>query len=299
MASDKHDLNSVTAFVEVARTGGFRSAAEQLGVPASTLSTQIARLEQGLGIKLLDRTTRTVQLTEAGNVYLSAVKPALETLAEAAQTARGQSASPSGRLRVTMPTEFGQHYMPVVYTKFSAAFPDVTLQCDLLNRRVNLLEEGYDVALRAGRLADSTLICRAVGPKQKMVTCASPDYLETQAALVTPEDLHKHKCITMSKTRETASWVFKTSQGKLNIKITPFATVNNFFVLRDIAVSGGGIIRIPRFLISKEIESGQLSEVLKEFTPNGLAFHALYPPSGKLSLKTTGFITALEESMQV
>ncbi|MBX2838310.1 MAG: LysR family transcriptional regulator [Gammaproteobacteria bacterium] len=299
MANDKHDLNSVTAFVEVARTGGFRSAAVELGVPASTLSTQIARLEQGLGIKLLDRTTRTVQLTEAGNVYLSAAKPALEALAEAAQTAKGQSASPSGKLRVTMPTEFGQHYMPIVFTKFSNAFPDVTLQCDLLNRRVNLLEEGYDVALRAGRLADSTLICRAVGPNQQMVTCASPDYLDTHPALATPDDLDKHKCITMSKARGTDSWNFKTSKGKTNIKITPFASVNNFFVLRDIAICSGGIIRIPRFLISKEIESGQLLEVLKDFTPNGLAIHALYPPSGKLSLKTKGFITALEQSMQV
>lgn len=292
------DLNAVAILAKVIEAGSFRGAAKALDVPRSTVSLKVARLESQVGVRLVERTTRTLRATEAGNAYLRTAGPALEALAEAGREAADRAVEPSGTLRVTAPPELGQVLFGRVLSVYRARYPAVRVEADLTARRVDLPAENIDLAVRAGELSDSTLICRAIGAGGAMVACAAPDYLRRRGTPRHPADLAGHDCLVMSARQSPTRWVFRDGGKRTRVEVTPAVSINSFLVLRDLAAAGHGIARIPAFLLSDQLADGSLREVLSAFAMPETAFHALYPPSGKLSAKLQGFVTVLEEEMR-
>lgn len=293
----KHDLNCIRTFAKVAVAGSFRKAAKALNTPLSTVSNRVARLEESLGVTLLDRSTRSVRLTDTGRSYLTSVTPALDALAGAAQHAQDRLHEPTGSLKVSAPTEFGVRYLACTIAEFNASCPRVRIDCQLTNRRVQILEEGFDIVIRAGSLEDSTLICRGVGEAQQLVTCASAEYLSEHGTPRVPSELVNHACLLMSGTREPDRWTYLVDKRSEAISLESTVSVNNFSVLLELALNHMGIVRIPRFLVARLIASRSLVQVLSEYSLSPIQFHALYPQSGRLSPKVRCFLEALNTSM--
>jgi DNA-binding transcriptional LysR family regulator len=287
------DLSAVAVFAKVVEVAGFRSAAKALGVPRSTVSEKVARLEAQLGVRLLDRTTRVVRPTDAGRMYLRSAVPALESLADAARTVADLQAEPSGLLRVTAPPELGQFLFGRVLASYLTDHPAVKIEVELTARRVNLLEEGFDLALRAGALSDSTLISRAVGSPEALVVCASPAYLARRGTPRHPRDLARHDCLVMSERQEPLRWEFREKRKRVTVDVTARVSVNSFTVLRDLAVAGHGVARLPGFLAQPLLRARSLREILARFAPPRIAYHVLYPLSRRVSSKTQTFIEVL------
>jgi len=239
------DLNCINAFAKVAALGSFRQAAKELNTPVSTISSRVARLEQALTVTLLDRSTRTVRLTEVGQNYLDSVSPALDTLANAASHAIEQEQNNTGSLRISVPIEFGVHYLPRTIAEYKKSCPLVELDTQLSNRRVNVLEEGFDVAVRAGFLDDSSLICRGIGTPQTLMTCASPDYLSNFGEPQSPSELIKHECLIMSGSYDPGRWQYIVNGAKTPIKVNSTLMVNNYSVLIELCQHHLGIIKAP------------------------------------------------------
>lgn len=289
------DLNAIAILTKVAELTSFRGAAKALGLPRSTVSLKIAQLERQLGVRLLERTTRLVRPTEAGNAYLRMAEPALEALADAGRAAADLSAKPSGLLRVTAPPELGQLLFGQVLTTFLSRYPSVKVHVELTARRVNLLEEGFDVALRAGELLDSSLFARAIGRSSVVIACANADYLQRRGIPRHPKELLEHDCLVMSDRQEPTRWTFQEQRKRITVHVEPRASINSFLVLRDLAVAGQGITRLPEFLARDDLQKGSLTEILTAFAPPQLAFHALYAKAGKLSSKVQSFLATLDE----
>jgi len=291
------DLNSISAFAKVAKLGSFRQAARALNTPVSTISNRVARLEEALNVKLLDRSTRTVRLTEVGQNYLTSVQPALDTLTNAANHAQEYEQEPTGSLKVSIPIEFGVRYIAHTIAVFRQHCPEVEIDCQLTNRRVQVLEEGFDIVVRAGRLDDSSLICRGVGEPQILMTCASPKYLLQHGVPQTPDDLINHQCLLMSGSREPNRWRYMVADEIKVTKVTSTLLVDNYSVLIELGQKHMGILKAPRFLVEPIIAMGELQHVLADYTLPPIQFHALFPRSGRASAKVRRFLEALDESI--
>jgi len=291
----EQDLNCINAFAKVAELGSFRQAAKALNTPVSTVSNRVARLEETLKVTLLDRSTRTVRLTEVGQSYLTSVTPALDALSNAANLALDNEQNPTGILKISSPIEFGVHYLPKVISEYKNSCPSVEIDCQLSNRRVQVLEEGFDVVVRAGFLDDSSLICRGVGTPQILMTCASPDYLKLHDEPKKPADLQKHDCLVMGGSQEPNRWNFMVNKKITATKIAPTVMVNNYSVLIELAQKHLGIINAPLFMVEPLIATGKLQQVLTNFTLAPRQFQALYPQSGRSSPKVQLFLEALDK----
>jgi DNA-binding transcriptional LysR family regulator len=289
------DLNAIAAFVHVVDGKTFRAAARALGVPRSTVSLKVAQLEDHLGVRLLERTTRTVRLTEAGTAYYRQVSPALEALGDAEHAVTDLQAQPSGRLRITAPIESGQLLLGTVVADYMRLYPDVHVDVDLTNRRVDLIEEGFDLALRAGPLPDSSLIARKLGTPQRARLYASPAYLRKHRVPRRPEDLEHHRLLAISTNPLT--WSFRRKRGLVAVKVRPHASSNSLFVLRDLAAAGHGIARLPEMLGAELLRSGALRTILDEFSPPPESISAVYPSARNLSPKVRAFLEVLERGL--
>jgi DNA-binding transcriptional LysR family regulator len=289
------DLNAIAAFVQVVDGKTFRAAARALGVPRSTVSLKVAQLEDHLGVRLLERTTRTVRLTEAGTAYYRQVSPALEALGDAEQTVTDLQAQPSGRLRITAPIESGQLLLGSVVAEYMRLYPDVRVDVDITNRRVDLIEEGFDLALRAGPMPDSSLIARKLGPPQRARLYASPAYLRKHRAPRRPEDLERHRLLAISTNPLT--WTFHRRRGLVAVKVRPHVSSNSLFILRDLAAAGHGITRLPELMGADPLRSGALRTILDEFSPPPESLSAVYPSARNLSPKVRAFLEVLERGL--
>lgn len=286
------DLNAVTAFVAVVEQRSFRAAARSLNVPKSTVSRRVALLEEQLGVQLLLRTTRTVTLTDVGEAFHQRASQALGALTDAAREVQQSEATPKGVLRVTAPITFAEHFLSDILTDFLASNPDVRVTLDLTDRYVDLVAEGYDVALRAGPLADSTLKARLLG-SNPLVMVASPTYLKAHGTPQTPADLLAHDCIVYSNTERGAKWPLLVKRKVTPMPVRARVAVNSFMLARDFAVAGLGIARMPGgFSHQLEVE-GTLVRVLKEFEPPPSPLHAVFPPGPRLTPKVRAFIDLL------
>jgi len=290
------DLNAVTIFLAIAEAQTFRGAAKSLGAPASTVSAKLAQLEDHLGVRLFERTTRVVRLTDAGRRYRELATPAVEALAEARRALSDLRAEPSGLLRVTAPLELGEFVLGPVLKAYLARYPRVRVHVDLTARHVNLVEEGFDVALRAGELRDSSLISRALGAPQAFVICASRSYLARHGTPRHPSDLARHACLLMHDHQLPAAWDFKDGRRKLAVEVTGTVSVNSFALLRELALAGIGIARLPRFEAEPALADGSLLALLDRYSlPQ--AFHALYPSARHLSPRVRAFLEVLEAEL--
>lgn len=290
---DATDLNAVTIFLAIAEARTFRGAAKALGIPASTVSAKLAQLEDDLGVRLFERTTRVVRLTDAGRRYRELATPAVEALVEARRALLDLRAAPSGLLRVTAPMELGQFVLGPVLTSYLARYPGVQVYVDLTSRHVNLVEEGFDIALRAGELEDSSLISRALGAPQTFATCASRSYLSRHGKPKHPRDLARHRCLIAHDRQTPTEWEFADGRRRIAIQVGGVVSVNSFALLRELAIAGQGIARLPQFMAAPALANRRLCAVLQDYAL-AQSFHALYPSSRHLSPRVRTFLEVVE-----
>ncbi|MEQ1566498.1 MAG: LysR family transcriptional regulator [Myxococcota bacterium] len=270
-------------FVKVIELGGFTAAARELGVPKSTVSRQVARLEDRLGVRLLHRTTRALRATEAGQAYFERCTRILSDVDDAESVVTQSHLRVRGTLRITGPLTFGQLYLGDVVAAFLVEHPEVRVELSLADRRADLIDEGYDLAIRVGQLDDSSLVARRLGPST-MVIVGSPAYLTRRGTPQVPADLRGHDCLNYEYSPPT--WRI----GDVTVPVSGRLVSNNGDMLRAAAVAGLGLIYSPRFIVSQQLREGSLVRVLQDHIPTTGGIWALYPANRHLSAKVRAFV---------
>ena len=281
-------------FTKVVETGGFTAASKALGVPKSTVSRRVAVLERRLGATLLHRTTRRVRLTDAGAAYYERCSRMIAEL-DAAETVISELESePRGKLRVTAPMDMGAAVLGGLAIDFLNRYPEIDLDLVLLDRIVNLIEEGIDVAVRPTLLGDSNVVARKIA-RLRVFVCASPDYVARQGAPATPDELKDHPCITRSGPALSRSWPFRGPDGPIDVQVSPRLAVDDYTIVRDATVAGLGVAFIPWVHCRHELESGRLVTVLDDYELRGSSIYAVYPKGRSTSAKVRAFLDFLSE----
>ena len=288
-------LAAMTAFTRVAETRSFSEAARRLGATKSAISRQVSALEADLGARLLHRTTRSLTLTEAGRDYFDRVTRILADVEEANRSVSHLQAAPRGRLRVNAPMSFGIRHLAPALPDFLTRHPEVEVDMSMNDRFVDLVDEGYDVAVRIGRLSDSALIARKLAPLRRVV-CASPDYLAARGVPLTPADLAHHDCLSYTNMSPTEEWSFAAPDGRpLAVTIRGRLRVNNGDALRMAALGGLGLTYQPTFIVGPDLEAGRLVPVLADYVHQDGGVYAVYPHSRHLTPKVRAFVDFLAE----
>lgn len=282
-------LDGIETFVKVGELGSFSAAAKRLGWSKSAVSKQVAALEERLGAKLFHRTTRALSLTEAGAAFLERARSILAELGEAESAVASLNGELQGLLWVNAPLSFGIRHVAPAITSFLGEHKNLRLELDLTDRFVDLIEEGYDLALRIGALADSSLIARKLAPIQRLL-CASPDYLARAGIPETPADLAAHSCLSYRQERRTAPWILDNGANRVSVTVDGPLATNNGDVLLEAARAGAGIVDLPTFYTCDDLRDRRLVPVLPGWSPPKLGLYAVYAPNRHLSLKVRKFI---------
>lgn len=284
------DLNEVLVFARVVQAGSFTTAARLLGMPKSSVSKKVADLEDRLGTRLLQRTTRRVGLTDAGRVYFERSSRILAELEDADQAVSRLQTMPRGLLRVTAPLAFGR--LGPIVADFLTQWPEVQIDLVCTDRLVDLVQENFDVGIRAGAMQDSSVVARKLGVI-KRVLVASPAYVKRRGSPQTPEDLQRHDCISFSRGYTPSVWTLEFEQQTKEVRVAPRVAVNDFEMMLDAARGGIGIAWVVDFLAEHDIHSGRLRNVLPEWCSVPTPVHAIYPTARHLSPKVVRFIELL------
>jgi len=288
-------LAMLEAFVKVAEAQSFSRAAESLNTSKSVVSRHISNLETELGARLIHRTTRALTLTEAGRNYFEQVSQILADLAVADQSVSALQASPRGKLRVNAPMSFGFLHLAPALSDFVTNYPEVQLDVAMTDRFVDLVEEGFDVAVRIADLQDSSLRARRIAPV-RLAVCASPDYLDRHGIPRTPQDLRNHQCLLNSNVAVAHEWKFRRPDGALYaVNVSGKVAINNGDALRMAALHGMGLTVLPTFIVGADLQQGSLVSVLDEFMPQPLGLHAVYPQTRHVAPKVRAFIDFLSD----
>lgn len=286
-------IAELETFVQVADTGGIGAAAERLGVAKSAVSRRLKDLEERLGVRLVNRTTRQLSLTDTGRAYYDRAVQVLADLAEADQQAAAVHGALSGRLKVAAPLSFGLMHLAPAVDGFLQANPDLWIDLDLNDRRVDLVDEGFDIAVRIGQLEDSSLIARRLAPVRN-VACASPGYLARFGEPQEPEDLARHVSLRYTNVPERRSFMWTDAGGReRSVAVPARLASNNGEMLVTAAESGLGVIVQPTFIAYRSIEAGRLVPILTHVRWREVAAFALYPPGRHLSAKVRAFVDHL------
>lgn len=288
MMEEPPDLQDVTAFLAVVDTGSFTAAAERLGLAKSNVSRRVSRLEERLGARLLERTTRRQRLTEVGIRYHALVTGAMDQLAEAARSVSELQGQPRGHLKVTAPTDFNEGLGQLV-AEFSARYAEIELEVELTQRRVDLVAEGFDVALRAGKLEDSSLIARTVGDVSWHLY-ASPDYLARRGQPKSPSQLLEHDCVIFRGRRGEVRWRLEGPDDEHELTIRGVISAQDFGFVRAAVVAGAGVGMLPDTLTPEAVAQGRLMPVLPDYCLGRSSFHLVYPSTRFLSPKVRVFV---------
>lgn len=284
---DRFDAMSV--LLAVTDAGSLSAGARRLGMPLATVSRKVSELEAHLHTKLLNRGSRRLELTDAGQSYVAACRKILEDVVEAERTASGEYRAPRGELVITAPIVFGRlHVLPIIGA-FLKAYPDIEVRLTLADRVVNILEEHVDVALRIGELPDSSLIASRVGLIRRVV-CASPEYLEVRGTPTSPSDLESHDCVTFEGLMSSRSWTFWNNSAPQAVAIHSRLVVNTAESAVDMAVAGLGLTRVLSYQIEAPLAEGTLAVVLERFEPPQVPVSLVYGSSGLLPLKLRAFL---------
>lgn len=277
------------AFVAVADARGFAPAAQRLGISPSVVTRLVARLEHQLGIRLLQRTTRSVTLTDAGTRYLERARRVLAELEEAEESASAERARPTGRLVVSAPAMFGRLHVSPLMCRYLNLNPDVVGELTLSDRMMNLVEDGIDLAVRIGHLADSSLIARPAGTTRRVLV-ASPSYLDRRGVPSTPLDLARHQTIQFRPLATVADWSFRDGEHELRVPLASHYSTNSADAALWHAEHDGGLTFALSYQVVDAVEAGRLKIVLEEFEPAPLPIHFVYPSSRLLSAKVRAFV---------
>jgi len=285
-------LEGLAAFITVAKHLSFTKAAEELGMSRATVGAQVQALEAKLGVRLLQRSTRAVVLTEAGSAYFQALVGIIPQVREAERAAQSYQEEVVGRLKITMPPDLGQLHLSPIIAEFLKRNPSVSIDITFTHRAVNLIDEGYDLAIRGTIAIEPNLITRHIGDSP-LIICASPDYLERHAPPEDPMDLARHACLHFSGLRWGNVWIFKRDGQTLRIPIVPRYLANDGITLRDVAVAGAGLTLLPMFLVGPEIRDGRLIRVLNAWEIGAVPIHAVYPDNKNIASKVRRFVDFL------
>jgi DNA-binding transcriptional LysR family regulator len=269
-------FDAVAVFVEVAEHRSFAEAARRLGRSPTAVTRAISELEARLGVRLLNRTTRAVSVTEAGDRFLVGARHVLANLDEIERAAAGEGTAPRGELSLTAPILFGRLHVLPIATEFLDRFPDVSVALSLLDRAVDLVEEGLDVAVRIGALAESSAIATRVGAVHR-VAVASPDYLARYGTPRAPADLGDHVVIAFSGIAGAERWMFRDHARDVSVAIKPRLVVTTAEAALDSARAGFGVTRVLSYQAAVDIARGSLLRVLKKYEGDELPIHVLYP----------------------
>lgn len=289
------DLNEIEVFAAVVKAGSFTRAAQALKMPKSTVSRKVSQLEERLGVALLRRTTRKLDLTDVGNRYYRSCSGILAELAEAEAAVRSAQEAPRGLLRITAPAEFGAALLEEPLRRFLKAHKEVQVELLLTDRIVDLLEEGVDVAIRAGALADSTLVARKLGMSEFRLF-ASPAYLKRAGTPSHPKQLADHACLTFTSISENGVWELESGKSHLKLKVESRIISSQLGILHALAQKGEGVAQLPDFMARESQASGKLVRVLPEWHSARDPYFVVYPAQRFLSPKLKAFLSLLREN---
>ncbi|MFM0342676.1 MULTISPECIES: LysR family transcriptional regulator [unclassified Paraburkholderia] len=280
---------SMEIFVAVVEAGSLTAAAERFDISSAMVGKHIRSLETRLGTRLLTRTTRRQSLTEIGRQYYEQCRRILADVKDAESLAEAMAAAPRGVLKVTVPLTYGVEVFAPAMTEFLTAWPDITLELDLSNRMIDLVEEGFDASVRIGQLPDSSFVARPL-KAYRMRACASPAYLARAGTPRTPEDLVQHECLGFLHWGREGLWrLGGESATECQLRAGRFRA-NNGQALKVAALHGFGLVLQPEALLAREIASGELVSVLEDYLPEGAPVHLLYPRDRRATPKLTSFI---------
>lgn len=282
-------LTSMKVFAAVVEAGSFTAASDRIEMSRAMVSKYVASLEARLGTRLLQRTTRKLKLTESGSAYFERCQQIIAAVIEAEEGALKLTTSPRGTLRLTMPLSFGILHMGPMISAYLKQFPEVKVDIQLTDRRVDLIEEGFDLAVRIGSLVESGLIARKLA-SDSLVVCGSPDYFRQHGVPLTPADLARHNCLIYTYSRAGEEWKMSGPDGHFAVKVTGSLRANNGDMVKLAALGGVGLMRQPKFLVGEDIRAGRLVEVLTAYRDSDLGIYAVYPSRTYLSAKVRTFV---------
>jgi len=284
------------AFFRVVEERGFGAAARRLETTPASVSRRVKALEERLGVRLLQRTTRKLSLTEAGERYFHEARRLVSELDDLEQALSASANAPEGELRIVAPMSFGQRRLAKLVARFAAEHSKLRISLTLDDRETDLIDEAADVAIRIGYPADSSLVARAIASVPRH-TCASPEYLERHGRPETPEDLLHHACLHYNLISEREEWTFLGDGGEQTLAIKGTFCSNNGDVLAAAAMQGLGITLLPDFIVEEALADGRLARVLENFERAPLTLFALYPSRRHVPAKTRRFLEYLLEHL--
>ena len=287
------DIQQLRCFVTAADHLHFGRAAQAMDMLPASLGRQIRLLEQRLETRLFHRTTRALTPTEIGQAYYTRVSRILADIEETEQSIGHLQGAPRGRLKINAPMSFGYSHLAPALPDFLSANPEIEVDLVMNDRTVDLIEEGFDVAVRIGRLADSSLVAKRIAP-MRLAVCASPGYLAERGTPATPADLKNHCCLLYSNDSAPEEWRFTTPEGAAwPVTVKGRLCANNGDALRHAALKGVGVVRLPSFIIGQDLQAGALVSLLSDYIIQDSALYAIYPEARHLSPKVRAFVDFL------
>lgn len=288
-------IETMRAFSAVAQEGSFTAAARRLGMSTKLVSKYVQQLEAKLETQLLNRTTRSVSLTDVGAAYLGRCRSILEQVDELDSLVRERQTSLAGPIRITAPTGFGSTKLAQALIPFMLAHRDVSVDLQLSDNRLALVEEGFDLAVRVGALRDSTLIAKKLAA-MLLIVSAAPAYLEKHGRPKDPKALATHDCLIDDNHSDATVWRFNAAEGEVSVKVSGTFSANAPSVIAQMAVGGLGIARSPHYVVEAALEDGRLERLLPAFTTGAFGLYALYPPNRHLTARVRALIDHLAET---
>ncbi|WP_210395124.1 LysR family transcriptional regulator [Motiliproteus sediminis] len=283
-------LNDIEVFVKVVECGSFTDAAERLAVSKSVVSKYVTRLESVLNARLLNRTTRRLSLTEVGRAFYERSAQSLREIDDAVQDVSRMSGNPAGLLKLNTPMSFGILHVAPHLPEFMQRYPEITVEMNLDDRKVDIIEPGFDVSIRIADLPDASFVARRLGPCRHHIV-ASADYIDREGRPSVPKDLAKHNVLTYQHQASRAEWHFQSLQGDVSsVSVGGRLQVNNSLALRAAVLGGLGVARMPSFAIASDIRDGRLIQLLPGYNTLELSIYAIYPERRHLSPKARVFV---------
>lgn len=291
-------LTALRVFRRVVELSGFSAAAEDLGLSNAAVSKNVQELEAELGARLLNRTTRRVNPTEAGQLYYDRISAMLDELGDADAFVSDYSTSPRGTLKVNAPMSMGLARVVPVVSDFLVAYPEISVDLQMNDAVVDLIQNGFDIGIRgAGGLKDSSLVARKLGNISRSL-CAAPTYIENAPALKQPEDLGAHECLIYSLSSSPDVWTFKKAERTVEITVSGRLKINNSIALKDAAIAGAGLALLPHFVCAEALADGRLKALLPDWRAARQAIYAVYPAHREHSQKLRVFLDFLADRLQ-
>ena len=290
-------LKSLMIFMRSAQCGSFSEVARQLGMAPSAVSRAVLRLEDELGVRLLQRTTRSLTPTEDGNRFYQRCQQILHDLEEAELEVKQSQSMPSGTLRLDLSFAFGKMHIAPALLQFAAQYPDLKLNVSFNDRLLDLIEEGVDATVRIGMSSDSSLIMHHLATA-RYTTCASPQYLAQHGMPTTPTELLQHRCVNFiyPQTRQEPTWKFEQDGKAIDLAVDSYLRFDNSEVILEAVIQGAGVVQLPKFIAAKAVARGDLQPILQSYaTQVGLPIAVLYPQKRYLSAKVRVFVEFLTE----